>query len=311
MHTFPDGKKFAFTVFDDTDNSTVANVGAVYQLLEELGMRTTKSVWPLPNVPGARFGGGNLCDREYLDWVLNLQEKGFEIALHNVRNSDSPRDIVEQGFAEFEKHIGKRPRIHANHSSNRENIYWGEARLSAGEVRLCYNLATRFRKSGCFLGHVPSSEFFWGDICHEKVDYVRNFVFNEINLDNVNPLMPYYDPSRSFVKTWFSSCEGARVESFCQTLAERNQEKLEAEGGVCIMYTHFAVGFCNGKLHPRFEELMRRLSQRKGWFVPVSTLLDFLRSEHPEHTISRKALAGMERRWFLEKAHLAHVVNSK
>ena len=103
MHNFPDGKRFAFTVFDDTDNSTVQNVGPVYQLLDELGMRTTKSVWALPNVPGARFSGSNLHDRDYLEWVVGLQSKGFEIALHNVRNSDSPRDIVEHGFAEFEK----------------------------------------------------------------------------------------------------------------------------------------------------------------------------------------------------------------
>ena len=70
------------------------------------------------------------------------------------------------------------------------------------------------------------------------------------------------------------------------------------------MYTHFAEGFCNGKLHPRFEELMRRLAQKNGWFVPVSTLLDFLRGESSDRTISREALAALERRWFLQKAHL-------
>ena len=304
MHNFPDGKRFAFTVFDDTDNSTVQNVGPVYQLLDELGMRTTKSVWALPNVPGARFSGSNLHDRDYLEWVVGLQSKGFEIALHNVRNSDSPRDIVEHGFAEFEKRVGQRPRIHVNHSSNRENIYWGDARLNSPGVRLCYNLSTRFRRAGQFLGHVQDSEFFWGDICQEKIEYVRNFVFDEVNLDRVTRLMPYHDPSRPFVNLWFSSCEGARVETFCDTLRESNQEKLEGEGGVCIMYTHFAVGFCNGKLHPRFEELMRRLAQKNGWFVPVSTLLDFLRTESSDRTISREALTALERRWFLQKAHL-------
>ncbi len=304
MHNFPDGKRFAFTVFDDTDNSTVQNVGAVYQLLDELGMRTTKSVWTLPNVAGAKYGGSNLHDRDYLEWVLGLQSKGFEIALHNVRNSDSPRDVVERGFAEFEKRIGTQPRIHVNHSSNRENIYWGDARLNSTGVRLCYNLGTRFRRAGQFLGHVQHSEFFWGDICQEKIEYVRNFVFDEVNLDQVSPLMPYYDPGRPFVKLWFSSCEGARVETFCETLRESNQDKLEGEGGVCIMYTHFAEGFCNGALHPRFEELMRRLAKKNGWFVPVSTLLDFLRAETSDRTISREALADLERRWFFQKAHL-------
>jgi hypothetical protein len=304
MHRFPDGKRFAFTVFDDTDNSTVQNVGAVYRLLDDLGMRTTKSVWALPNVAGARFGGANLHDRDYLNWILGLQNKGFEIALHNVRNSDSPRAVVERGFVEFENRVGNRPRIHVNHSSNRENIYWGDARLNSASVRLCYNLGTRFRRAGKFFGHVENSDFFWGDICKEKIEYVRNFVFNEINLDRVNPLMPYHDLSRPFVKLWFSSCEGARVDTFCETLRESNQDKLEAEGGVCIMYTHFAVGFCNGTLHPRFEELMRRLAAKDGWFVPVSTLLDLLRAENSDRTISGDALTALERRWFLQRAHL-------
>ncbi len=304
MHRFPEGKKFAFTVFDDTDNSTVQNVGAVYRLLDELGMRTTKSVWALPNVPGAKFGGSNLHDREYLEWVLQLQKRGFEIALHNVRNADSPREVVKRGFLEFEGRIGKPPRIHVNHSSNRENIYWGDARLTQTPVKLCYNLATRYRRSGHFLGHVQDSEFFWGDICQEKIEYVRNFVFSEINLDKVNPVMPYHDESRPFVRQWFSSSEGARVESFCDTICESNQDQLEAEGGVCIMYTHFAVGFCNGSLNPRFEQLMRRLARKDGWFVPVSTLLDFLRDENRDRRIGREMLSALERRWLLERLHL-------
>ena len=44
---WPDGKAFAFSVFDDTDLSTLENAPAVYRLLRDLGFRTTKSVWPL------------------------------------------------------------------------------------------------------------------------------------------------------------------------------------------------------------------------------------------------------------------------
>ena len=45
--TWPGGKSFAFTVFDDTDRATVENVGPVYRFLAELGFLTTKSVWPI------------------------------------------------------------------------------------------------------------------------------------------------------------------------------------------------------------------------------------------------------------------------
>ena len=44
---FPEGRKFAFTILDDTDDATVENVRPVYDLLTELGFRTTKTVWPL------------------------------------------------------------------------------------------------------------------------------------------------------------------------------------------------------------------------------------------------------------------------
>src|SRR5262249_4940427 len=119
MSSFPDNKQFAFTVFDDTDLSTVENVAPVYRLLAELGMRTTKSVWPLASVKGARLSGASLQDPDYLEFVQGLKENGFEIGLHNVRNSDSQRGDVERGFEEFRRLLGAYPRVHANHSSNR------------------------------------------------------------------------------------------------------------------------------------------------------------------------------------------------
>jgi hypothetical protein len=74
MHKFPNNKRFAFSVFDDTDLSTTANVGPVYNLLAELGMRTTKSVWPLASVRDGWHGGSSLQDTEYLKFVLALKE---------------------------------------------------------------------------------------------------------------------------------------------------------------------------------------------------------------------------------------------
>src|SRR3954464_4233273 len=70
---FPDNRKFAFTILDDTDLSTIDNVGPIYQLLAELGMRTTKSVWPLASVPEGRQGGDSLQEADYLRFVLDLQ----------------------------------------------------------------------------------------------------------------------------------------------------------------------------------------------------------------------------------------------
>lgn len=303
MSRFPNNKQFAFTIIDDTDLSTVENVGPVYRLLNDLGMRTTKTVWPLASVRAGRIGGSSLQDLEYLKFILKLKDSGFEIALHNVRNYDSKRGTIEQGLREFRGRVGHDPRVHSNHCDNRDNIYWGAARFHM--LGPLYRAGTTLLDRHTFEGHDPSTEFFWGDLCRERVDYVRNFVFREINLDRLNPSMPYHDPSRPFVKYWFSSCEGADVIGFRERICEANQDRLEAEGGVCIMYTHLACGFARaGRVDPRTEQLFRRLATRNGWFVPVCDLLDFLREERKTAEISARELVSMEQQWIRDRVAL-------
>ena len=47
--TWPNGKRFAFTIIDDTDKSTVENIKPVYDYLYSHGLKTTKTV------PGTAF----------------------------------------------------------------------------------------------------------------------------------------------------------------------------------------------------------------------------------------------------------------
>ena len=58
--------------------------------------------------------------------------------------------------------------------------------------------------------------------------------------------MPYHDPRRPLVNSWFASSNGANPEVFLHCLSEKNQDRLEEEGGACVMYTHFANGFLEG-----------------------------------------------------------------
>jgi glycosyltransferase involved in cell wall biosynthesis len=303
MNSFPDNKKFAFTIFDDTDLSTVDNLQPMYRLLADLGMRTTKSVWPLASVPEGKYSGSSLQDAEYREFILQLRDLGFEIALHNVRNHHACREMVVRGLEEFRKIVGQYPAVHANHSRNAENLYWGAARFHS--LKPLYALGSALTGARTFRGHLPGGECFWGDLCREHIKYVRNFVFREINLDRVNPTMPYHEPGKPFVNYWFSSCDGADVERFCELLSEENQEKLEREGGVCIVYTHFACGFVeNGRVNSRVEELLRALAARGGWFVPVSNLLDHLRSQR-SNRISRSEILAMESRWARDRVKSA------
>jgi hypothetical protein len=298
---WPSGKAFAFSVFDDTDRTTLENGPAVYDLLANLGFRTTKSVWPLRGSGEPRVGGATCEEPAYLAWVHGLQREGFEIALHNVAPQTSSREQTIRGLERFAELFGTGPSAHANHTGCKEAIYWGDGRLS-GLNRTAYNVLNRFKTRGVFEGHVESSPLFWGDVCRSTVKYVRNFVYSDVNTLGHCPQMPYHDPQRPYVNYWFASTEGPTVEPFVRALSEANQDRLEAEGGACIMYTHFGVGFVrDGSIDARFERLMRRLSTKNGWFVPVTTLLDFLLEARGHHEITDRERSALERRWLAHK----------
>jgi hypothetical protein len=298
---WPDNKTFAFTIFDDTDGTTLQNGPPIYGFLHELGILTTKSIWPRSGSESAKFGGSTCDDVEYLRWAKDLQAKGFELALHNVTYHSSERRDIIAGLEQFRRYFGHYPRIHVNHAGCKDSLYWGEARLS-GFNRFAYNLLTGWRHKGLFSGEVESSKYFWGDLSKEHVKYVRNFVYSDINTLKSCPAMPYHDPNRPYVNYWFASSEGADCKSFCRTLSEENQERLEIESGACIMYTHFgAKGFYDKSLNPHFEFLLRTLSRKNGWFVPVGTLLDHILSSRRNEDISDAQRNELELRWLGHK----------
>jgi hypothetical protein len=131
-------------------------------------------------------------------------------------------------------------------------------------------------------GHDPSSPHFWGDACKEHISYIRNLTFNGIDTLRYDPRMPYRVRSKEACSNlWFSSSDGQRIEELRDLLAEAHVDALEARGGACIVYTHFASGFVDGagRVDELFERRIRYLASKRGWFVPVSTLLDHLAAQ--------------------------------
>jgi hypothetical protein len=304
---WPNGKAFAFTIFDDPDYDTAENVAAIYSFLCDIGLLTTKAVWPVrgPGIP--KIGGATCEDQRYLEWILKLQKQGFEIAFHNVTYHTSSREETICGIDTFNRLFGHDPQSMANHSGCQESIYWESARVS-GFQRLIYN-ALNLKLDGKnrgSQGHIEGSPLFWGDLCKEKIKYVRNFVLGDINTLKACPMMPYHDPARPCVNYWFASSEGANIGLFNAMLSERNQDRLRREGGACIIYTHFAKGFFeNGKVSNRFKELMERMARMNGWFVPVRTILDFILQIKGRHIITPAERNNLERKWLWHK--IAHM----
>src|SRR6187399_29354 len=81
---WPDGKQFAFTIFDDPDGQTEAQSRLVYGLLGDLGFRTTKGIWPIEGSTERNSAGDTLEQPSYREHCRQLQTAGFELGFHNA-----------------------------------------------------------------------------------------------------------------------------------------------------------------------------------------------------------------------------------
>jgi hypothetical protein len=277
LSAFPDGKKFAFSIFDDTDVGTLEYLRPIYELLDRLGFRTTKSVWPLPYYGSSHYeGSATLDDPEYAAYMRHLQERGFEIAIHGARMESTQRAEVRNAFEVYRQNLGGYPTSYAAHGHNSDNLYWGVDRFRFKIWRWLYQVVGgRHERRG--EGHRAGSPFYWGDLAQKHLRYVRSFTYDELNLRKITTAIPYRTIGTPGVNAFFPSSFADNVEEFIELLSPTHQMQLEQEGGLAIVGTHFGKGFLrDGHVHPQVVELLTRLSQRSGWFQPVSTLLDHL-----------------------------------
>lgn len=282
--TFPGGKKFAFSIVDDTDLTKLERIKPLYDLLYQYGFRTTKTIWVLaPNdLSHSPNHGDTLMDSAYRDFILDIQNKGFEIALHGVRGGSSTREDITKGIEEFRRVLGHYPTLHVNHSYNKDNLYWGANRWSFPPFQWVYGMLVEYN----FGGEDQASSYFWGDMAKQHIRYVNQFTYDDVNLLAINPVLPYHLPDKPYVNYWFPTADGDGADHFNKLLSEDNLNRLEKEGGVCLVYAHLGAGGFNvdNKRHddavdPRFEARLKALASRNGWFAPASEILDYLREQ--------------------------------
>jgi len=301
---FPQGKQFAFTILDDTDDSTLENVKPVYDALKAHGIRTTKTVWPVDCPEGSRifFAADTLQRKPYLEFVRQLGVDGFEIAFHGATMESSRRDRTVQALDFLKREFGAYPSLYCNHGYNRENLYWGYKRFQTSWLR---GMVRLFRKEAAsyYLGDVEDADYFWGDLCRQRIRYVRNWTFPCLNMLEVNPEMPYRLSGTPYVNLWFSTADAPDVGDFARLLTQENVDRLEDAGGLCIISTHFGKGFVkDGVLDPRVHRIFQTLSQKPGWYVPVSEMLDYLvQTQGKGRTLDSLKTAMLETRYLVNK----------
>lgn len=298
---FPGGKRCAFSVFDDTDVATLESIRPVYDYLSEHGIYTTKTVWSIDwEGPSDYEGSHTLQNPAYAAYAQELKRRGFEIAFHGAGMESSERGQIDKALANFREAIGGYPTSNAAHGRNRDNLYWGTERFTYWITKRLYSLLSGDDRN-YFQGHVKSSPYFWGDIARERIKYVRSFTYTGINLLERTTPVVYRNKKTPFVNAWFLTNDAENVEEFNALLSRANQEKLEKEGGLCIISTHFGKGFVKGdQLNAETARLLHELSKRECWFAPVSDLLDYYVSQVGLETLSAWQLLRLELSWFLD-----------
>jgi hypothetical protein len=302
MTLLPPGKRFAFSVLDDTDDSTLDNVRPVYTMLREYGFRTTKTVWPLDCPEGSRnfFAADTLQNKAYLGFVHELADTGFEVAFHGATMESSRRERTLEALELIRGEFGSYPRLFCNHGQNRDNLYWGANRFRSAPLRLLGRVL--LRGGGDYEGDREGSPYFWGDVCRAVIRYVRNFTFGRLDMLEADPFMPYHVAGAPWVRYWFSTADAPDARAFNRLLTRERIDRLEARGGVCIVSTHFGKRFVeDGRVNPATESLLRDLADRRGWFVPVSDLLDRLLAGGRGRTLTRGQVMRMELRFLADR----------
>lgn len=296
-------KNFYFTIVDDTDDSTLENTKPIYDFLFERGILITKTVWVYPprDEPSS---GDSLQRKEYLDFIKDIKSKGFEIGLHNVGSGDYKRDEILKGLEEFKTKLGEYPKIHINHSYNPDSIYGGYKRFNQPFKFLVKKMYPQY--AGVFQGEEKKSDFFWGDKHKEIIQYNRNHEFEGLNTRKYDKYMPYVDPKRSqYSNYWFSATFAPNQLVFNHLVNKETIQKLEKQGGVCIIFTHLGYYMKNGKIDEGFVERINWLAKNKnGVYIPVSKVLDKIVEERKERGEKLYPEIPLVTKFFMELRHL-------
>ena len=286
MLKLPNNKKFIFTIIDDTDDAFSPNIDKVYDVLIDNGLKTTKTVWVFPVRDNERSKGDCLQNDNFKKFILKIKAKGFEIGLHNVGSGSYKREEIINGLKQYKEIIGEKPNIHVNHSYNPDNIYCGPKRFS-----FPFNIIVKYLYSSYnnFSGDIKNSKYFWGDLHKKTIKYSRNYEIDNINTYKRNKYMPYKDKIYDeFCNYWYSSTFAPNQWMFNHMVTKKSIDKLEREGGVCILYTHLGYYYKNGKVDQGFKEMISYIGKKEtGLFLPVSDVLDILNEQKEKIKIKK------------------------
>jgi len=268
-----------FCISDDADCATLEQVKSVYDFLMEYNFPTTKSVWPFiptykcgsPPTPESTLRGITLENKSYLRYCEKLSSKGYEICLHGASAGNNQRDSIREALDYCRHHFGS-TNTYICHSKNADNIYW-EHKVTA---RFPFHLALKMYSKHSCSGEIPDSQFFWGDLCSSSVKQIRLFKTRHIDTLSRNPSMPYHDPKKPLVNSWFS----ATKRKLADCASPHAIYRLKQNNGLTILYQylHRYADPSTHEVQDSFRTSIIRLRNDPGMYIDtVSNILNRLR----------------------------------
>jgi hypothetical protein len=208
---------------------------------------------------------------EYYEYCKELAKNGFEICLHGATSGNNKREETLKALEILNKDFNG-AKTFIGHCKNAENIYWGEKVPTTPILKFLLKLYSKHK----FLGEDPKSEYFWGDACQRYVRQIRLYRTRNPDTLSSNPSMPYFEPEKPYVNSWFS----ATKRSFCDVTTDTALTKLMNNNGLTILY-HYMVVYVDKKtnqISSQFLEDSQRLTGNKSiWIANVDSLLTRLK----------------------------------
>jgi len=294
---------FYFTIIDDTDDAVLESIAPIYDYLYSSGVFITKTIWVYP--PKDKNSSGDSLQRiEYLEFIKDIKSKGFEIGLHNVGSGDYSRDEILRGLEFFKAELGDYPSIHINHSYNKDSIYGGYKRFNQPNQWLVKKMYPQY--AGVFKGEERDSEYFWGDKHKEIIRFSRNHEFDGINTRKYDPYMPYVDKKRNeFTNYWYSATFAPNPWVYNKIVTKKSIDRLEVEGGICILFTHLGYFMRGGKIDEGFKRSIDILTKKSGGvYMPVSAILNSIVEDRKKRGEELYPSVPLYSKYLMELRHL-------
>jgi hypothetical protein len=287
-----------FCVTDDTDAATYEQVRAVYEFLLSRRFVTTKTVWPflpsdrcgIPPTPQSTLRGITLQDERYHAFCKMLHDKGYEICLHGASAGNNLRESTIRAFDFVRATIGPADTFIC-HAKNADNMYWNEKITSLFPFNCLIKLVSRYESSG----EIPTSPYFWGDICRDTIQQIRLYRTRCVNTLRKNPSMPYYCYNRPYVNGWFS----ATKRSIGDCAQQEEQEKLVEQNGLTVLYQY---------LHRYADPNGRDLNKRFVDAIDSLVSNDAIKIDTVSNTMER--LRALQRTFILYNDTYVWIVNA-